>query len=134
MFEFSPAPAPSRTSSRRALVFLAAALCVCLASAGASAQAARTSVAGRVLNQNGAAVPGARVRLRQANTGVEFSAEADDAGAYRFEDLAPGAYALSASGHGFAAASQEVALAAGAASPPDVTRRPAGAAGGWPCA
>ena len=101
MFETSSASASSRTSSRRALLFLFAALCVCLASAGASAQAARTGVSGRVLDQNGAAVPGARVRLRQASTGVEFNAEADDAGAYRFEDLAPGAYTRSASGEGF---------------------------------
>ncbi|HEX6184649.1 MAG TPA: TonB-dependent receptor [Pyrinomonadaceae bacterium] len=107
---------------------MATALCVLFAAAGAFAQTAPTAVSGRVLDPHGAAVPGARVRLRQTNTQVEFAAEADDTGAYSFKDLAPGAYTLSASGQGFAAATQDVTLAAGEARGLDVTLNPAGLA------
>ncbi|HWS89742.1 MAG TPA: TonB-dependent receptor [Pyrinomonadaceae bacterium] len=115
-------------SGRAPLLMLAAVCCILLAAAGAFAQASRTSVSGRVLDPNGAAVPGARVALRQARTNVEFTAAADGAGAYSFKDLAPGAYTLSASGEGFAPASREVALAAGEARDLEVTLSPAGVA------
>ena len=128
MSKSRPALLTTRTPERRASLFLTAVLCVLFTAAGAFAQASRTSVSGRVLDQNGAAVPGARVVLRQAHTNVEFKAAADDAGAYSFRNLAPGAYTLSASGEGFAPAAQEVALAAGEAGEADVTLSPAGVA------
>jgi len=81
--------------------------------APALAQAQRASLAGRVLDQNGAAVSGAVVTLRQAGTQVEFTATTGDAGDFSFAALPPGQYGLSASALGFATATSGVSLAAG---------------------
>jgi len=92
----------------------------------ALAQADRASVSGRVVDQNGAAVGGARVTLRQAVTRVEFVAATDETGTFAFKDITAGAYVLSAAGEGFAAAAQELDLAAGAGRSLEVVLRPAG--------
>src|SRR5687768_8542292 len=105
-------------------LFLFAAL-FCVSSPAAFAQTARASLSGRALDQHGAAVPGARVTLTQAGTRVEFAATADDAGAYAFKELAPGAYTLTAGGQGFTARAEELTLAAGEARSVDLTLRPA---------
>ncbi|HYN86002.1 MAG TPA: TonB-dependent receptor [Pyrinomonadaceae bacterium] len=70
-------------------------------------------VTGHVVDQNNAAVAGARVTLRRAGTGVEFSAVTDAAGAFEFGRLVEGAYRLSASGEGFTTATRELSLASG---------------------
>jgi Fe(3+) dicitrate transport protein len=78
-----------------------------------SAQTPRPALTGHVLDQNNAAVPDARVTLRQAGTHVEFVTKTDADGAFSFERLAPGRYSLSASGEGFSAVAQELSLAEG---------------------
>jgi hypothetical protein len=61
---------------------LAAVLTLTLA---AHAQTSRGTVTGTVLDQSGATVAGARVRLIGVDTGVKLSTESNDAGVYRFD-------------------------------------------------
>src|SRR3954468_19461155 len=75
-------------------------------SATTQAQAAGASVSGRVTDPAGAAVRGATVTLyARGRTQLRLSTATDDAGAYRFERLAPGEYIVEAEGRGFARAS-----------------------------
>lgn len=60
------------------------------------------TITGRVLDQNGAAIPGATVEAILAKTGGNRAAVADDEGRYRLIQLEPGIYTLRASGAGFA--------------------------------
>lgn len=100
------------------LLFVA--FCFCLAPA-ALAQAARPSLSGRVLDQNQAAVPDARVALRHAGTHFDLLATTDAEGAFSFGGLAPGRYSLSTTGEGFATAVEELLIVAGES--PHVTVR-----------
>src|SRR5215207_4600344 len=69
----------------------------------ARAQAAGASIAGRVTDPAGAAVRGATVKLyARGRTQLRLSTGTDDAGAYRFERLAPGEYIVEAEAEGFA--------------------------------
>ncbi|HEU4593828.1 MAG TPA: TonB-dependent receptor [Pyrinomonadaceae bacterium] len=81
--------------------------------ASASAQVGRTALTGRVLDENKAAVRGARVALREEGSKVEFLATTDAEGAFVFGDLVPGRYSLRATGEGFATTSQELTLDGG---------------------
>lgn len=68
-----------------------------------AAQAAGASIAGRVTDPAGAAVRGATVTLyARGRTQLRLSTATDDAGAYRFERLAPGEYIVEAEAEGFA--------------------------------
>ena len=78
----------------------------------ALAQSARPSLSGRVLDQNDAAIEGARVILRQAGTRVEIKASTNTDGSFTFDELAPGEYTLRATGEGFAMTTQAIELAA----------------------
>jgi hypothetical protein len=62
---------------------------------------ARTSLAGVVKDPSGAAVPGARVTVRNEETGVSQVAVTDSRGNYRFSDLQAGNAALFVSMTGF---------------------------------
>src|SRR5689334_7156581 len=67
------------------------------------AQAAGASITGRVTDPAGAAVRGATVTLyARGRTQLRLSTATDDAGAYRFERLAPGEYIVEAAAEGFA--------------------------------
>jgi Fe(3+) dicitrate transport protein len=81
--------------------------------ATASAQANRGSIAGHVLDQNGAAVSNATVRLRQKRTAFDRIASTDASGSFRFDELIQTEYDLSATSSGFSIATQELMLAAG---------------------
>jgi iron complex outermembrane receptor protein len=83
------------------------------ASAYARAQAAGASIAGRVTDPAGAALRGATVTLyARGRTQLRLSTGTDDAGAYRFERLAPGEYIVEAEAAGFARASAHVVTVA----------------------
>lgn len=72
-------------------------------SATTYAQAAGASIGGRVKDPAGAAVRGATVTLyARGRTQLRLSTATDDAGAYRFERLAPGEYIVEAEAEGFA--------------------------------
>ncbi|MCA1634960.1 MAG: carboxypeptidase-like regulatory domain-containing protein, partial [Acidobacteria bacterium] len=95
-----------------------------VSAAGARAQSVRPTLTGHVRDQNKAAVRGARVRLRQEGTKVEFVATTDDEGAFIFGGLAQGRYSLSAMGEGFSATAQEVTLDGGGSRDIEVLLRP----------
>jgi hypothetical protein len=61
------------------------------------------NIGGRVADQNGASVVGAKVTVRHVATGIERSAPVDEEGRYRLIELAPGAYAVRVAAEGFAA-------------------------------
>ncbi|HEV2864359.1 MAG TPA: TonB-dependent receptor [Pyrinomonadaceae bacterium] len=89
----------------------------------APAQGGGASLSGRVTDPQGAAVPGASVRLyARERREVRVSTTTDQSGAYRFERLAPGAYLLEAEAAGFArGAAREVTVGRGAAPSADIT-------------
>jgi hypothetical protein len=85
------------------------------------------SVGGRVADQNGASIVGAKVTVRHVATGVERSAPVDGEGRYRLVELPPGAYTARASSAGFAAEERAgVEAVAGQSVRLDFTLRPAG--------
>ncbi len=62
-----------------------------------SAQLISGNLAGTVLDKTGAVVPGATVEAVNTQTGVKYETKANDAGEYRFNNLAVGTYNISAS-------------------------------------
>ena len=68
-----------------------------------AAQAISGDVVGVVTDASGAGVPGASISMTNDATGVKATASTDSAGAYRFANLPPGTYTLTASASGFTA-------------------------------
>jgi len=103
---------------RRLLVPLIAIACGALGSAGiADAQETinQATVSGRVLDAQGAAVPGALVSVRQADTNVTVEATTETDGRFRFPYLKIGPYELRASLQGFTEHARTLTLSAGSA-------------------
>jgi len=73
------------------------------------------SVSGRVLDAQGAVVPGAQVVARQTDTNVSADTTTDGAGRFRFPVLRTGPYEVTARLDGFKEASQHVTLTVGSA-------------------
>ena len=71
---------------------------VLVAVAGAQTQTA--SVAGRVVDTHGKAVPQAQLTVRNTDVGTTRTLHADAAGSFRVSGLSPGAYSVEASGGG----------------------------------
>lgn len=65
-------------------------------------QAATATIEGVVTDPNNAAVPGARVTVKNVDIGVTREITTDENGLYRIAALPPGTYQISASGQGFA--------------------------------
>ncbi|MCA1555370.1 MAG: TonB-dependent receptor, partial [Acidobacteria bacterium] len=84
--------------------FFRTALCglllICCASITANAQF-RAGLQGSVTDPSGAVVPGATVSLTNKETNKTLTTTASDDGFYRFSQLAPGTYTLSAEKEGF---------------------------------
>jgi hypothetical protein len=70
-------------------------------------------IGGRVVDAQGAAIPGARVQLRSTGTGVVSAVQAGAHGRFQFAYVAPGAYQLTASAPGFATARRPVEVTIG---------------------
>lgn len=97
-----------------ALVFASLLLawpCVCTAQQSVE----NASVSGRVLDPQGAAVPGAFVIARQTDTGVTVEAVTDASGRFRFPYLRIGPYELRARLEGFKEHARTLTLSAGSA-------------------
>ena len=77
------------------------ALALTLAAWPVQAQITSGSIAGRVSDPQGAALPGVAVRATSADTGFVRSAATDDAGNYRLAALPVGAYRVVAEAQGF---------------------------------
>ena len=66
------------------------------------------SVGGTVTDTTGAAIPNAAVQLRNPVSGVSRSTVSDSAGQFRFTNIAPDPYRVSATSPGFGPATQDV--------------------------
>jgi carboxypeptidase family protein/TonB-dependent receptor-like protein len=78
-----------------------------LISAAAIAQQSGGSIAGRVVDPQGASAQGALVTARNPQTGFERSERTDAAGIYRLTALPPGSYEVTVDASGFAALVQK---------------------------
>ena len=67
----------------------------------AFSQSVRGSLSGSVLDQSGAAIPGAKIVARDPNTGISRETISSSEGTYRFPELNLGSYDISASAPGF---------------------------------
>src|SRR5207253_6395100 len=65
------------------------------------AQTSRGAIAGTVLDNSGAAVPGASVEAKEPHTGSTYATQSTDTGNYIFSELPPGSYDLTFSKSGF---------------------------------
>ena len=103
--------------SFKKLCLCVAALCVVLIASAASAQSTvnNASVAGRVLDPQGAAIAGATVIARHTATNVSASTVTGRDGRFRFPSLKVGAYEVVAAQVGFASASRSLELTLGSA-------------------
>jgi hypothetical protein len=80
---------------------LLAALCLLVTVTAAAAQQTTGTIAGRVLDEQKAAVPGATVTAKNESTGFTRSEVSDAEGVYRITGLPVGSYALSMEMSGF---------------------------------
>src|SRR5687767_7239345 len=78
-----------------------AGLLLILAAFTASAQEFRGSLAGKILDPNGAVVPGSKVDIKNTETGIVSSSTTGDDGAYSFALLPPGKYQLTVTKENF---------------------------------
>jgi hypothetical protein len=85
------------------------------------------TIGGRILDQNGATIAGAKVSVVHAATNFSRSVVADDEGRYRLIELAPGTYSIRVAQEGFAVEERAgVETLAGQSVQLDFTLRPAG--------
>lgn len=84
-----------KVTVRRSLVLLWA-VCGCL-----GAQEYRGTFSGSVLDQQGSAIPRAKITATETRTGVKASVVCDTSGAYTIPFLAPGQYEITAEAPGF---------------------------------
>ncbi len=76
----------------------------CLLLGYAAAQVATGDLTGRVLDANGAAVPGATVTARNEGTGLTRAATSNEDGDYTITQLPPGSYEITVEARGFSKA------------------------------
>lgn len=82
----------------RTVLFIAAAVL----SAWGQADANKAQLFGTVFDPNGAVVPNATIKVTNINTGLSREAQSGGEGQYRFVQLDPGAYEITAQAQGFA--------------------------------
>jgi len=79
---------------------LALAVC-CLATTAFAQQSATATLSGRVMDQTGAVIVGAKVSAKQLDTGIQREITTSAEGVFVFTNLAPGEYEVSAESSGF---------------------------------
>ncbi|MGA2594083.1 MAG: carboxypeptidase-like regulatory domain-containing protein, partial [Bryobacteraceae bacterium] len=89
------------------------------------AQDFRGSLVGTVNDASGGLVRNAAITLRAAATSIERKAVSDSRGEFRFDDLSPGAYIVTANAQGFAEARAEVTVVISSTREITVTLNPA---------
>ena len=74
---------------------------VLLTGSACLAQVAGGTISGSVRDSSGRAISGAQVAVKNAQTTIHRSVDADDDGIYTAPNLVPGTYEISASNEGF---------------------------------
>src|SRR5262249_46071511 len=87
-------------------------ICLPLLAAAAVAQSTYGSIAGILTDPTKAIVRDATVQVTNANTGASRSVKTDAEGFFRFVNLDPGTYRISAEAQGFAKSDRSVSLLA----------------------
>lgn len=82
---------------------------------------ANASLQGKVSNSSGAAVPNARISIKNVATGTTISAQTGANGSYRADNLPPGDYEISVSADSFNTQLSKVTLATGNTQTLDIT-------------
>jgi hypothetical protein len=85
------------------------------------AQEASSSLSGAITSATGAAVPNAKVAVKNLATGQSTETQTDSAGHYNMPNLMPGDYELDVSAEGYSTNTAKVTVATGAGKPADVT-------------
>lgn len=105
------------TFNRAVARFLATAIAtlfvLVMVTSSAFGQAETGQISGKVVDPNGAVVPGATVTVKSVGTGAERTATANDGGIYTVTTLQPGDYDVTVQGGSFAALTQRVAVTTG---------------------
>src|ERR1051325_4901151 len=108
------------------LVLIYLLILFCIPATSSIAQTREGSVVGIVRDEQGGAVPGSAVSIKGPDATFEFTSEST--GAFRFLNLQPGQYLVSASLDGFTTATREVIVATGKQIDIALTLRVAGVA------
>ena len=95
------------------LLVLLAACPFALPTLSAAAQVGAAALTGQVVDETGAAIPGALITVRRSSTASERRIESDSEGAFSVSELAAGDYEITATSAGFAVAVQRVSLRPG---------------------
>jgi outer membrane receptor protein involved in Fe transport len=105
-------------------------LLACAVGALAQSQATTGNIEGRVVDPNGAAVPGSSVTATNQETGFEKAATSDSEGNYRVILLPPGPYTVRATAQGFTQTElRDVTVTVGSKTPLDLNLSIGGASG-----
>lgn len=113
---------------RLVAIFLGLFVVVPAASFPTRAQSAKSSLAGRVLDQNQATITGVQVTLSVTDPKKERTCVTQADGLFRFDDLNPGAYRLSAVARGFSIFDKVIVLRSGETGSVDLTLQPSSVA------
>ncbi|HKB66887.1 MAG TPA: TonB-dependent receptor [Pyrinomonadaceae bacterium] len=112
------------------LCLLAAFLFACVISGLGQSQATTGNIEGRVLDPNGAALPGFTVTATNQQTGFEKTATSDSEGNYRVILLPPGPYTVRATGQGFTQTElRDITVTVGSRTPLDLSLSVGGTGG-----
>src|SRR5688500_15639669 len=96
-----------RPSGMRRIIYVVIAICSLALAAPAFAQQTTGNITGRIVDDQGAAVPGVTVTARGAQTGFVRSDVSDAEGVYRLNALPVGTYDLTAELQGFSKVAQK---------------------------
>ena len=94
----------------------------------ARSQSTKASLGGRVLDQNQATIIGAQVTLSGKGTNKKRTSVTNADGSFRFDELTPGEYELSAIGRGFSLTEKAIVLKSGESGSIDLTLHPSSVA------
>jgi Fe(3+) dicitrate transport protein len=104
--------------------FFISTLVIILTTQALVAQSLKVSVGGRILDQNAATITGAQVTLRSKEKNKETTFVTNTDGSYRFNELLPGEYELTAVARGFSVTHQTISLKSGETPVIDLTLQP----------